>query len=65
MKDLLACQLPLMRTNLFILEKIKEKRPGIFRLVPQGGGLAGVGSKSHPFYLFDIRFFPNIHVFLL
>nr|BAD38396.1 hypothetical protein [Oryza sativa Japonica Group]BAD38607.1 hypothetical protein [Oryza sativa Japonica Group] len=37
MKDLLACQLPLMRTNLFILEKIKEKRPGIFRLVPQGG----------------------------
>ena len=65
MKDLFACQLPLMRTNLFILDKIKEKPLGIFRLAPQGDELAGVGSKSHLFNLFDIRFFPNIHVFLL
>jgi hypothetical protein len=40
-----------------------ERRPGVFWLTPQGGGLVGLGSKPHPFYLFDIRSFSNIHVF--
>ena len=40
-----------------------ERRPGVFWLAPQGGGLVGLGLKPHPFYLFDIRSFSNIHVF--
>ena len=32
-------------------------------LEPQGGGLAGLGSKPHSFYLFYIRSFLNIRVF--
>ena len=31
----------------------------------QGGGLAGLGWKADPFYLFDIRSFPNIRVFAI
>lgn len=34
----------------------------VFKLAPQGGGLAGLGLKPHPFYLFDIRSFSNIRV---
>lgn len=35
----------------------EEKHPGVFRLALQVGGLAGLGSKPHPFYLFDIMLF--------
>lgn len=41
-----------------------EKRLRVFRLAPEGGGLAGLGLKPHPLYLFDIKSFPNIHVFI-
>ncbi len=42
-----------------------EKRLGVSRLAPQGGGLDDLCSKLHPFQLFDIRSFSNIRVFLL
>lgn len=34
----------------------------VFQLALQGGGLAGLGPKLHPFYLFDIRSFLNIRI---
>ncbi len=46
------------------MEDPLEKHIGVFRLASQGGELVGIGSKSHPFYLFDIRSFSNIYVFL-
>lgn len=42
--------------------RIAEKHPVIW-LVSYGGGLADLDLNTHSFYLFDIRYFPNIFVF--